>query len=573
MPDSRDAFDELDDDGQFSELDDASDIGAGTLEADAEANSEPEMIDGRPVEELVEELLAAEVDLSPDTAADILANVSANDSEQESPASAARINGRRRDSRGDTDSDGEEERKGDTGGGDTGVPEDSAASGSRGSRQNDFGFRRALAKVREFPRTPGVYLMKDSAGRVIYVGKAKNLRSRAGSYFLKGAEQDARTHWVWEIGDIDCVACESEVDALLMEARLIKDIQPKHNRELKDDKSFPYLMITTHEDFPRVEVTRQPKDRGVKLYGPFASAGALRGALQVLQRIFKFRTCSLDIEANDPRWQWFRPCLLASIHQCTAPCNLRIDRDEYRRDIRRLQMFLEGRKQDLLEQMRGEMLAASKALEFEKAARLRDEIHLLETLDRRGEIDTHVQPEVFYIDPKKGLGGLRKVLKLAETPRTIEGVDIAHLQGGETVASLVRFIDGLPFKPGYRRFRIREVQGVDDFRSIHEVVARRFQRLSDDGDPFPDILLVDGGIGQLNAAMAAFTALDIRPPTVISLAKREEEVYIPGQPEPLRLRRQSFALRLLQYVRDEAHRFAQHYHHILRKKSSLGGDR
>lgn len=435
---------------------------------------------------------------------------------------------------------------------------------------DQLGNRRALARVREFPSTPGVYLMKDSAGRVIYVGKAKNLRSRASSYFLKAAQEETRTaHWVEEIADADFIECESEVDALLVESRLIKDIQPKHNRELKDDKTFPYLMITTHEDFPRVEVTREPKDRGVKLYGPFTSVGALRGAVQVLQRIFKFRTCSLDIEQDDERWRWFRPCLLASIDQCTAPCNLRISKDEYRRDIHRLQMFLDGKKQALLKQMRGEMLAASEARNYEAAARLRDEIKLLESLDKRGDLEKHAQPEVFYIDPKKGLRGLRKVLSLASIPRTIEGIDIAHLGGGETVASVVQFLDGLPFKPGYRRYKIRNVTGVDDFRSIHEVVGRRYRRLADDGSVFPDIVLIDGGKGQLNAALAAFAEQKITPPTILSLAKREEEIYLPGAAEGLRLSRHAYALRLLQYVRDEAHRFAQHYHHILRRKSTL----
>ncbi len=367
------------------------------------------------------------------------------------------------------------------------------------------GFRHAATKVREFPTTPGVYLMKDSQGRVIYVGKAKNLRSRAGSYFLKNAAEEQRTSvWINEICDIDFIGCESEVDALLMESRLIKDIQPKHNKELKDDKTFPYLMISTREDFPRVEVTREPRDRGVKLYGPFASAGALRGAVQVLQRIFKFRTCSLDIDDGDARWRWFRPCLLASIDQCSAPCNLRISKEDYRRDIRRLQMFLDGNKTKLIQQMKQEMREASQAMRFEQAARLRDEIAMLETLDERGELDTHAQPEVFYIDPKKGLAGLRKVLKLSQTPRTIEGVDIAHLGGGETVASVVQFLDGLPFKPGYRRYKIRNVAGVDDFRSIHEVVGRRYRRLADTGEPFADILLIDGGKGQLKAAQAAF---------------------------------------------------------------------
>jgi excinuclease ABC subunit C len=428
-----------------------------------------------------------------------------------------------------------------------------------------------LARVREFPQVPGVYLMKDSAGRVIYVGKAKNLRARVGSYFLKAAAADRRTaDLVREIADVDFIAAESEVDALLAEARLIKDVQPKFNQDLKDDKTFPYLEISTREDFPRVEFTRTPQDRGTKLYGPFASAGSLRGAMQVLQKIFKFRTCTLDIDEQEEKWRWYRPCLLASIDQCSAPCNLRISKEEYRRDIQRLRMFLEGNKSRLLDEMKEEMLAASAALQFEKAARLRDEIHMLETLDERGELETHVQPEVFFVDPKKGLAGLQRVLKLSAPPRKIEGVDIAHLGGGETVASLVQFIDGLPFKPNYRRFKIRDVQGVDDYASIREVIARRFQRLHDESELFPDLLLIDGGKGQLSAAAGVFEELAIPAPRMISLAKREEEVFVVGQDEPLILSRHSFALRLLQYVRDEAHRFAQHYHHILRRKSMLG---
>ncbi len=260
----------------------------------------------------------------------------------------------------------------------------------------------AAEKVKSFPHKPGVYLMKDAAGRVIYVGKAKDLRSRAGSYFLKAAAEEQRTaRLVQEIRDIDFLEAESEVDALLLEARLVKDIQPKFNQDLKDDKTFPYLEIHTREEFPRVEFTREPRQRGTKLYGPFASASGLRGAIQVLQKIFRFRTCSLDIHEDDQRWKWFRPCLLASIHQCSAPCNLRISKEQYRKDIRRLQRFLEGEKKSLLAQMREEMEAAARELRFEEAARLRDQIRLLETLDERGELDTHVQPEVFHIDPKR----------------------------------------------------------------------------------------------------------------------------------------------------------------------------
>jgi len=428
-------------------------------------------------------------------------------------------------------------------------------------------------KVRQFPTSSGLYLMKDAQGRVIYIGKAKNLRARAGSYFQKTAENDPRIRdWIGEVADVDYLTTESEVDALLMEARLIKDIQPRHNADLKDDKSFPYLQITTSEDFPRVNFTRQPLDRGVKLFGPFPRAKSLRGAIQVLQKIFKFRTCSLDIDEDDPRWKWFRPCLLHSINQCTAPCNLRIDREAYRKDINRLRLFLEGKKETVLAEMEEEMREASKSLEFEKAARLRDDLTALRNINLRGDLAKNAQPEVFYQDPRRGLKGLQKVLGLESIPRTIHGVDIAHLGGTETVGSLVTFIDGLPFKPGYRRYKIKSVQGIDDFASIRELVSRRVQGLRERDEPFPDIFLIDGGKGQLNAALAAFKALEIDPPTIISLAKQDEEIYRPGSSEPIVLSRRSFSLRLLQYVRDEAHRFAQHYHHMLRSRRTFGDD-
>lgn len=422
-------------------------------------------------------------------------------------------------------------------------------------------------KVKTFPTTPGVYLMKDDTGVVIYVGKAKSLRNRASSYFLKAAAEDHRTRdLVPLIADIDFIPTETEVDAILLEARLIKDVQPRFNIELKDDKTFPYLQIRIREDYPRVEFTRKPRRRGVKLYGPFTSARSLRQAIQVLQRIFQFRTCTLDIKDGDDRWRWFRPCLLHSIRQCTAPCNFRVTKDDYRKQIRSLRMVLEGKKDKLLKEMAAEMQAASTALNFEKAARLRDDIAALRKLEQRGQVDRDEQPEVFPIDPRRGLIGLRKVLGLETTPRTIEGVDIAHLQGESTVASLVSFIDGLPFKPGYRHFKIQSVEGVDDYASIREVVTRRFRRLSDQDELFPDILLIDGGKGQLNAALEAFAALEIKPPILVSLAKQEEEIFRPGQSEPIRLSRSAPALRLLQYVRDEAHRFAQRYHHTLRRR-------
>lgn len=425
-------------------------------------------------------------------------------------------------------------------------------------------------KVRQFPTTPGVYLMKDAQERVIYVGKAVNLRNRAGSYFSRTAAADRRTaDLVREIADVDYLDADSEVDALLLEARLIKDIQPRFNAMLKDDKTFPYLQITTGEDFPRVEFTRTPGSKGVKLYGPFTNAGQLRGTIAVLQKIFRFRTCSLDIEESDEKWRWFRPCLLASINQCTAPCALRISREQYAEDIRRLRVFLDGGKAALLREMESAMQEASRELKFERAARIRDEIRAIRNLNLRGNLRKHAQPEVFYNDPRKGLASLKRVLKLDSVPRCIEGVDIAHLQGGETVASLVQFIDGLPFKHAYKRYRIRTVDGVDDFASMREVISRRFRRLSAEGTAFPDLLLIDGGKGQLNAVTETFRVLEIDPPILLSLAKRDEEIFRPGESASLRLSRRSFALRLLQSVRDEAHRFAQHYHHQLRRKSIL----
>ncbi|MCI0702807.1 MAG: excinuclease ABC subunit UvrC [Planctomycetia bacterium] len=427
--------------------------------------------------------------------------------------------------------------------------------------------RDPAAKAKEFPTTPGVYLMKDGGGNVLYVGKAKNLRSRASSYFSKEAANDPRIRdWIGFVRDVDYIETSDAIAAVFTEARMIKDLRPKYNKTLRDDKTFPYLQIRTREEFPRVEITRKPRRKGVRLYGPFTGTKHLRIAVDLLQRLFQFRTCSLDIKSDEDRWKWFRPCLLHSIRRCTAPCNLRVSREDYRAQIQKLIFILEGKKGKLSKRMEREMLEASEALNFEKARRIRDEITALEKLDMRGDAKTDVQPEVFPIDPKKGLLGLKKVLGLEKTPRTIEGMDIAHLSGQDTVASLVSFLDGVPFKPGYRRFKIKTVEGVDDFASMREVVTRRFRRLRDEDEVFPDILLIDGGKGQLNAALEAFQTLGIDPPCLLSLAKQEEEIFRPGEAESIKLSKHSAALRLLQYVRDEAHRFAQHYHHMLRRK-------
>ena len=431
--------------------------------------------------------------------------------------------------------------------------------------------------ISQFPKTPGVYLMKDTRGRVLYIGKAKDLRSRVASYFLASADLLATrgpeiASMIGRVDDIAFLECDTEVDALLQENRLIKDIRPRYNALLKDDKTFPYLELTTGDDFPGVYVTRAPRHKGSKLYGPFTSANDLRDAVNSLQKVFKYRTCELDIRADDDKRRFFRPCLLYAIGQCTAPCADKISLDEYRRDIDRFKRFMGSKQSVVVREMEKEMKAASEELNFEEAARIRDRIQAIRKLRLSGAPDLDVQPEVFYVDPTAGLARLAKILEMEQPPRIIEGIDIANLQGQETVGSLVCFIDGKPFKGGYRRFQIRGVEGIDDYASIREVVSRRYRRAAEGEELYPDVILIDGGLGQLHAAIEACSENFVKPPMVISLAKREEEIYRQARERPIRLDRNDPALRILQQVRDEAHRFAQHYHHILRARRQFDED-
>jgi excinuclease ABC subunit C len=434
-----------------------------------------------------------------------------------------------------------------------------------------------LAKAHQLPAVPGVYLLKDNAGVVLYVGKALNLPDRVSSYFVPSADLGpAKQPMLGRVDSFDVIECESEWEALLTENRLVKDIHPRFNARLTDGKSFPYLVVTLRDDFPGVFITREPMSpqfKGAKVLGPFTSVYALRESIQLLQRVFKFRTCHLDIREDDDRRKYFRPCLLYPIKQCTAPCAAKIDKEAYRQDIKRFVRFLESKRSVMLREMRAQMQADSEAQDFEQAAILRDQIRALEKLDERGKTGQGWQPEVesFVQDPRKGLASLARTLELAEPIRCLEAIDIAHLQGGETVGSKVCFVDGRPFKNEYRRYRIETVQGGnDDYASIREVVSRRYREAGAGHELYPDVVLIDGGLGQLHAALEAFDQLDIKPPMVISLAKKEELIYTQARREPIRLGRENPGLRLCQAIRDEAHRFAQHYHHILRRKKTLG---
>lgn len=432
---------------------------------------------------------------------------------------------------------------------------------------------RLLAKARTLPATPGVYLMKDAKGIVLYVGKAGSLPDRVASYFVPSTDLGPKKQPMLDVvHDFDVLQCDVEWEALLTESRLIKDIKPKFNASFSDDKTFPYLVVTQREDFPRVLITRDLSDpivKGARVFGPFTNVGALREAVQVLQRVFKFRTCKLNIIEDDPKNKFFRPCILHPIGQCTAPCANRISADAYAADIDRFTRFLGTKRTAMIRDMQRDMEAAAADQRFEDAATLRDQIVAIRKLDERGNIGWQPEAELAWIDPDKGLKSLQRTLALDDPIRCIEGIDIAHLQGGQTVGSKVCFIDARPFKNEYRRYRITTAAN-DDYASIREVVSRRYREAGEGHELFPDVILIDGGLGQLHAALEALEGMTVKPPMVISLAKKEELIYTQERAEPIRLGRENYGLRLCQAVRDEAHRFAQHYHHVLRRKRVLG---
>lgn len=449
-----------------------------------------------------------------------------------------------------------------------------------GTESRDERLARLLRRARGLPARPGVYLMKDHKGVVVYVGKASNLPDRVASYFVRSAELGpAKQPMLDVVHDFDVLVCEGEWEALLTENRLIKDVKPRFNVRLADDKTYPYLVVTQREDFPRVLVTRNPTNpswKGAKVFGPFTNAGALREAVQLAQRVFRFRTCKLDIVEGDPRNRYFRPCLLHAIGQCTAPCADKISKGAYREDVEHFTRFLTSKRSAMLREMRHEMEQAAAERKYERAAVLRDQIQAIEKLDERANRSEGWQPEteIVYVDPQKAMRSLMRTLALAEPPRCIEGFDIAHLMGGETVGSKVTFIDGRPFKEEYRRYRVRTASN-DDFAAMREVISRRYREAAKGYELYPDVILIDGGRGQLSAAMQAFEQLQARPPTVIALAKKEELIHVAARAaaaegELIRLGRENLGLRLLQQVRDEAHRFAQHYHHVLRRKRVVG---
>ncbi len=429
-------------------------------------------------------------------------------------------------------------------------------------------------KLEALPDCPGVYMMKDEGGRVLYVGKAKSLKSRVRSYFQPSADHEPKNQaMVEKVCDLEWFETASEVDALLLESRLIKGIQPKYNVNLRDGKSYPFLCITKGEDFPLVFVARETEfdRRKCVAFGPFTDVAGLRQSVKLLQRVFKFRTCTLDIREEDPKRRWFRPCILYQIDQCLAPCGLYTDKATYKANIESLKRFLKGKRTSLLRDLDLRMKSAAGELRFEAAARLRDQIRGLESLGEMGVYGDFLAGELLHVDPMVGVQELGRELGMAGLPRHIAGIDIANLQADDPTGALVTFVDGIPFKDGYRRFRIR-AHGPDDFTMMREVVRRHFARVELGEETAPDLLLLDGGRGHLSSVLEEFQAMGREPPPILALAKKKEEIFLPGRDEPVELPSRSRALYLVQQIRDEAHRFSRRYHHLRRKKSTFDED-
>ncbi len=441
-------------------------------------------------------------------------------------------------------------------------------------------------KLRELPHKPGIYLMKDRFGTVIYVGKARDLKRRVTQYF----QPSRRMGWdlkfralVEAIHDLDIHQVRSEPEALLLESKLIKEFHPRYNISFRDDKRFLLLKVNVNDPIPRFTLTRFKQDDGARYYGPFVHASALRNTLSLIRRQFHLRGCR-PLTPND---RDYKHCLYGNLKFCTAPCIGNVTREQYLQQVEAACDFLSGQCEEMREQLEAEMKKAALAQDYERAAMYRDAIDdLRRSANPNRKFDRVPFNLPLAIDPLKDLEELGRVLGLPAPPVRIEGFDISNISGTFAVASMVSFKNGRPDRANYRKFRIKTVEGQNDFASMAEVVRRRYSRLlresglprdpSDKADQgptealpsppsnMPNLILIDGGKGQLGMAFDELGKLGLRKIPVIGLAKEFEEIYRPGESEPLRLPHETGALKLLQRVRDESHRFANTYNAQLR---------
>jgi excinuclease ABC subunit C len=444
-------------------------------------------------------------------------------------------------------------------------------------------------KLGTVPHKPGVYLHKDRFGTVIYVGKALDLHRRVSQYF----QSSRRLGWdlkfnalVEAIADFDFHVVRSDPEAYLLEGKLIKEFHPRYNVSFRDDKRFLMLKVNLNDPIPNFTFTRLKKDDGARYFGPFSNSGALRSTLALARRRFNLRGCRVFTPGEAD----YKHCLYAHLKYCTAPCVGNVTHGQYLEQVRAACEFLDGQCREMQGQLEAEMKKAAASQDFEKAAGLRDLIRDLQDTWKRTEKFERVPYSLpLLINPQNDLAELAKILKLPAPPLRIEGFDISNIGGTFAVASLVSFKNARPDRANYRRFKIKTVTGQDDFASVAEVVKRRYSRLlrESGGDTvsvsqnansgtatrrpsqitnFPDLILIDGGKGQLNAACAELGKLGLGKIPVIGLAKEFEEIYQPDESKPLRLGLDHPAVKLLQRIRDECHRVANSYNAQLRIK-------
>lgn len=401
-------------------------------------------------------------------------------------------------------------------------------------------------KIKGFPDSPGVYLMKDKAGRILYAGKASSLKKRISSYFQK--PPTAKTQILLErTADIDYIKTSSGAQALLLENALIKRDKPFYNAALKDDKSYPYVKISTVEDYPYLLITRGKKEKEARYFGPYTNAKLLKAAIKAIRAIFPFRSCRRLPKS---------PCLYMHLKLCPGMCVVKIDKRIYQENLRQLGLFLEGEHEQLLKILQDKMNQAARDELFEQAALLRDRINSLTEIIAQTK------------EPSRGdlILELQNVLGLARLPQRIEAFDISEIAGEGLSGSMVSFLGGWPDKKNYRRFRIKTVQGIDDYAMVAEVLRRRFGKTRSENMPsVPDLVMIDGGKGHLTCAQKELRGLGLKELPVIALAKRLETVYTP-KGEAINLPKDARPLHLLQRIRDEAHRFAVSYHRKLRQE-------
>jgi excinuclease ABC subunit C len=403
-------------------------------------------------------------------------------------------------------------------------------------------------KVKEAPDSAGVYLMKDAAGEVIYVGKAKSLKKRLGSYF--GRELATKTMAMMEnVADIEYRLTPAESLALILESSLVHRHRPRYNVMLRDDKSFPLVKITADE-FPGVCITRKRAPDGSRYFGPYPNAKLLREALKIIRRSFPYRTCKQMPE---------EACMYYRIGLSPAPCIGKIDKREYAKTIENIALILDGKTDCLIKKLAGQMRENSERHEFEEAAKLRDQINALTALGWSKPGFNKINE----LEDLRHLAGLRKI------PERVEAFDISNISGREACGSMVNFYRGVADKNNYRKFRIKTIFAVDDYAMLKEVVRRRYSRVIEEHLPQPDLILVDGGLGHLGSAEEELKNLGLHIP-LIAIAKDRENIYLQGKQGPIKLKEGSPALNLIRHIRDEAHRFAISYHHVLRRKKIIG---